>query len=476
MPLGISTAATGISRRGSWSMSSAARPAIGRDRPVPNSASTASFVPSRDCDAGRMSPCQSAAIAAASPSSDMRSPTSTTRTAQPSRCKYRATTNPSPPLLPGPQSTTAGLFVHRLIIASATALPAFSIRAWTLTPALIACRSACAMSLGVSSSRRWAGDGSMGGLLEHTPFTTFPDTGPPSAIVNSRCPTTNGCPYCLKFIESCAMRVRRFLGNTSGSVAVILGIVATVMVGAAGVAVDFVNASYIRTSLQHALDSAVLAASSSHVETDSEAEALIHEYMDSNWKQKFPTLAVDIKPKLGKDKITSDATTEVPTLLMGILGIKDIAIRVSSTATATESTIEVAMVIVNSSSMQSNLTLLKNSLLAVTETLDSSLSTNVKYAIVPYSVYVNVGTSNKNKSWLSFSGVDKKSWTGCVGSRDYPLELEDSGSTAIPTVTTSLCNPTELLPLTSNVSKVEEWISDLEAEVDDTYMASGLIW
>jgi hypothetical protein len=89
---------------------------------------------------------------------------------------------------------------------------------------------------------------------------------------------------------------------------------------------------------------------------------------------------------------------------------------------------------------------------------------------------VNVGTSNKNKSWLSFSGVDKKSWTGCVGSRDYPLELEDSDSTAIPTVTTSLCNPTELLPLTSDVSKVEDWISDLEAEIDDTYMASGLIW
>src|SRR5215213_8116751 len=275
---------------------------------------------------------------------------------------------------------------------------------------------------------------------------------------------------------SCTMRLRKFIANTSGSVAVILGIVATVMVGAAGVAVDFVNASYIRTSLQHALDSAVLAASSSHVETDSEAEALIHEYMDSNWKQKFPTLAVDIKPKLGKDKITSDATTEVPTLLMGILGIKDIAIRVSSTATATESTIEVAMVIDNSSSMQSNLILLKNSLLAVTETLDSSLSTDVEYAIVPYSVYVNVGTSNKNKSWLSFSGVDKKSWTGCVGSRAYPLELEDSGSTAIPTVTTSRCNPTELLPLTSNVSKVEDWISNLKAEVDDTYVASGLIW
>ena len=91
------------------------------------------------------------------------------------------------------------------------------------------------------------------------------------------------------------MRPGKFFGNTSGSVAIILGIVATALIGAAGIAVDFLNASYIRTSLQHALDGAVLAASASHVESESEAEDLINEYMDSNWKQKFPTLAVDIK-------------------------------------------------------------------------------------------------------------------------------------------------------------------------------------
>jgi Flp pilus assembly protein TadG len=284
------------------------------------------------------------------------------------------------------------------------------------------------------------------------------------------------------------MRPGNFIGNTSGSVAVILGIVATVMIGAAGIALDFAHASYIRTSLQHALDSAVLAASASHVQTEEEAEALIHQYMNSNWKQKFPTLAVDIKPKVGEDNVTGVATTQVPTFLMGILGIKEIGVRVSSTATASIDKIEVAMVIDNSSSMSSNLDLLKKSLLAVVETLDASLSTSVTYAIIPYSVYVNVGTSNKDESWLSFDGVNKASWTGCVGSRDYPLELEDSDSTPIPAVTAlrlmggwlgwaeNLCNPTPLLPLTSDVDEVESWITNLQAEVDETYMASGLIW
>jgi Flp pilus assembly protein TadG len=272
------------------------------------------------------------------------------------------------------------------------------------------------------------------------------------------------------------MRPGNFIRNTSGSVAVIFGVAVTVLLGAAGIAVDFVNASYIRTSLQHALDSAVLAASASHVQTEEQAEALIHEYMDSNWKQKFPTLAVDIKPTLGEDNVTGVATTQVPTMLVGVFGISEIAIHVSSTATAAQNQIEVAMVIDNSGSMYSHLDRLKGSLLAVVETLDNSLASDIKYAIVPYSVYVNVGTSNKDESWLSFSGVDKASWTGCVGSRDYPLELEDSDSTPIPAVTTTRCNPTALLPLTSNVDEVESWIAGLQVEVDDTYMAAGLIW
>jgi Flp pilus assembly protein TadG len=273
------------------------------------------------------------------------------------------------------------------------------------------------------------------------------------------------------------MQLGNFVRHRAGSVAVITGILATVVFGAAGIAVDFVNASYVRTSLQQALDGAVLAASASQVKNRHEAEMVIDEYMTSNWKQKFPDLAVDVNPTLGDHDITGVATTHVPTLLAGVLGIQEIAIHVTSTATAPDKSIEVAMVIDNSSSMRSHLSLLRESLLAVVETLAlSPIAGDVKFAVVPYSIYVNVGTSNKNKSWLAFTGVDKSTWEGCVGSRDYPLELEDSDSTPIPAIDSSRCNPTALLPLTDDVDDVKSWIDDLEAEVDDTYMASGLIW
>ena len=51
-----------------------------------------------------------------------------TRTAKPRSASSRATTKPSPPLLPGPHSTATAQGAKRAAMASATARPAFSIR------------------------------------------------------------------------------------------------------------------------------------------------------------------------------------------------------------------------------------------------------------------------------------------------------------------------------------------------------------
>jgi hypothetical protein len=95
---------------------------------------------------------------------------------------------------------------------------------------------------------------------------------------------------------------------------------------------------------------------------------------------------------------------------------------------------------------------------------------------VPYSVYTNVGVSNKTASWLLLAAEDAATWQGCVGSRNYPLELNDSDTTPIPAVSVSNCNPTPLLPLTSDTETVKSWISGLEAKIDDSYTGAGLIW
>ncbi len=86
-------------------------------------------------------------------------------------------------------------------------------------------------------------------------------------------------------------------------------------------AVDFINASNVRTGLQHALDSAVLAAASAHVKNEHEAETIITEFMTSNWTEKYPSLDTYIKQSVTDDIVTGSASVQIPTLITSVLGI-----------------------------------------------------------------------------------------------------------------------------------------------------------
>jgi Flp pilus assembly protein TadG len=271
--------------------------------------------------------------------------------------------------------------------------------------------------------------------------------------------------------------VKRFLQDVEAAVAVIFALVIVVIFGAAGMAVDFINSSGVRTSLQQALDGAVLAAAAARVQNEAEAEAIINKFMTSNWSMKYPNLDAQVSQTLTDDAVSGTATVFVPTLISGVLGFYNIEVSAISTATISNSTLEVAMVIDNSSSMLSHLSTLKKALESVIDILASDTSSAEKsFAVVPYSLYANVGTSNSTKSWLSLAPADAATWKGCVGSRDYPLELNDSDSTPIPAVSVSNCNPTPLLPLTSDTDTVKSWISGLDAKIDDSFTGAGLIW
>ena len=73
---------------------------------------------------GSSAPLQRAAWCAASPRRRSRGPKSATRTGQPRAASALAATKPSPPLLPGPHSTTTGRADQRRTASRATARPA----------------------------------------------------------------------------------------------------------------------------------------------------------------------------------------------------------------------------------------------------------------------------------------------------------------------------------------------------------------
>ena len=66
-------------------------------------------------------------------------------------------------------------------------------------------------------------------------------------------------------------------------------------------------------------------------------------------------------------------------------------------------------------------------------------------------------------------------WAGCVGSRNYPLNVQDSDP-AVPFdgVLDVVC-PAELLPLTTNKTALADSIRDLVA-TGNTFIPGGLVW
>ena len=139
-PLGTSTATTGLADALMAATTSAATPSSGRESPAPNSASMMTSAPAIvPASSGSASP-HRAAISAASPLSASRAPSRPSRTAKPRSRNSRAATNPSPPLLPGPQTTAieGPAPAASAMAASATARPAFSIRTSPGTPCPIA--------------------------------------------------------------------------------------------------------------------------------------------------------------------------------------------------------------------------------------------------------------------------------------------------------------------------------------------------
>lgn len=175
---------------------------------------------------------------------------------------------------------------------------------------------------------------------------------------------------------------------------------------------------------------------------------------------------------------------------------------------------------------------LKDAASELVDTIMADENNSVKVGVVPFSQYVNVGLSRRNASWITVpadysetewdcdteypnatksncttqtstcysDGVpysctneqcdwdygdpveqcewetDNYDWRGCVGSRNYPLNVKDEsyGSMRVPGLIEEWC-PEELLPMTTNKASVLAKIQNLWVQ-GDTYIPSGLAW
>jgi Flp pilus assembly protein TadG len=229
--------------------------------------------------------------------------------------------------------------------------------------------------------------------------------------------------------------LRRFARERSGAVALTIGIAAVPIMLAAGVALDFVHASAVKTRLQTSLDAAALAAaSSSSGMTDKQRIDLAKAVFEQNWQDK---LTADIKAvpefSIEGQGVHASAGIEVPTALMRIVGVNTMPIGSDVTISIPEGKkAEVALVLDYSGSMTEvaggkvKYVAMREAAIKLVDDLAKVDASRVKIGLVPFSHHVYVTLPKKFVAGQKGSG----NWTSCTQDRMYPYNTTDATPTS----------------------------------------------
>lgn len=282
------------------------------------------------------------------------------------------------------------------------------------------------------------------------------------------------------------MLLGEFVRDLHGNIAMMFGLFLFIILGAAGIAIDISRSTMVRTEIQESTDAALLAAARYKAgrpnADDDELTAVARKVFDASIKNDTVVNidAFNISFDGDKGTFALDVDGTMDTLIMGMMGQKyiDIGAR-SEVKLGKPPLIEVAMALDVTGSMKgAKISALKSAAKDLVESLLEYEDADVKFGIVPFAQYVNVGKSNAGKTWISYPAL----WNGCVGSRDYPYNTKDIDYDAYPakgvTVTSkgaALECPTALQPLIDDEDTLVKLINGLNAS-GNTFIPAGLTW
>lgn len=280
---------------------------------------------------------------------------------------------------------------------------------------------------------------------------------------------------------------RDFWRDERGTIKILTVLLAAPLVMTVAAAVDTAELYRARINFQNAVDAATLSAAKTITRGGTIAEA------KTQGKRVFQANLGNLAPSAGSidftidpGKCASDGVVGVATLdhkLFFEFWHEDnksspvpghARLNGTTTVKCGDQTVEVAMVLDNSGSMGNNgkLSTLKTSATLLVNTLHGALSASsqsqpVRFSLVPFAGFVNVGPQNKNKNWMDKKGrssihhenlnwgldpdmrqrpngvwkdsrgktmtrfsiydaLDGVSWNGCVEQRPYPYHTQDA--------------------------------------------------
>jgi Flp pilus assembly protein TadG len=209
------------------------------------------------------------------------------------------------------------------------------------------------------------------------------------------------------------MKLKRFLNNSDGGLAVMFSLALVPLMVAAGVAMDMSRKAATDTLLQGATDAAAFAGASaknswgSGAAADAKVEQLVKDYLASNGANdalnSISTIDAGLDPKTGMFAVRM--TGKIDTTFMSLVGFSTMDVGAYSEVDIGGQALEVALVLDNTASMSSEgrMDALKSSSKALVDKLMTAKSATgyLKIGIVPFADYVNVGMSNRNAPWMN---------------------------------------------------------------------------
>jgi Flp pilus assembly protein TadG len=289
--------------------------------------------------------------------------------------------------------------------------------------------------------------------------------------------------------------IRRFIRDEAGGVAIAFGLSLTAILACSGVAMDYSRASNARTTLQSALDSAVLQAGKSvlatgHKVTVGEIRKSLRTYLSAD----DAALVKTVEVVQTSTKLEARASSSVKSFFGTFTGQERIPVMAQASIPVGSTRLEIALVLDTTGSMAAlgkmdALKVAANELID-TVTAAKTAGSEVAFAVVPFTSQVRLPVSNANANWMDFrtgqtnpaENASKTGWNGCVMDRDKPHNTKKDTPTpgkqeeAYPAVQT--CKWPNLQPISgldTNIASVKGRINALIPD-GNTNTTIGLAW
>jgi Flp pilus assembly protein TadG len=217
------------------------------------------------------------------------------------------------------------------------------------------------------------------------------------------------------FIAKLIRKFSSFPAARKGNVAITFALALIPIILGAGGAIDYAHAIAIKVALQNAADATALALCQT---APTESNSQLQQSADSVFKGDFnrpetQSLSVNAASSSAAGTtcdLTISASTKMPTAFLGLIGMQQLNITATGTATLGSVKLQVALVLDNTGSMNTTdvaptrISALKTATQQFLQILQNAVANpgDIEVAIIPFNNGVNVGTQNANASWIDW--------------------------------------------------------------------------